>query len=98
MPTTRHSSLRRFPSRCEKPEEPPARPAGTSGLPDDRGRLIAAARTILVVEDDPVFARILYDLAHEQNFQCLLASTAEEALQLTRQYLPSAVLLDVGLP
>jgi signal transduction histidine kinase/DNA-binding response OmpR family regulator/CHASE3 domain sensor protein len=80
-------------------EPPPARPPQrTAPVPDDRERLIAAARTILVVEDDAAFAGILYDLAHEQDFQCLVAGTAEEALDLARQYLPSAVLLDVGLP
>jgi CheY-like chemotaxis protein len=53
---------------------------------------------ILVVEDDPAFAEILGNLAREQNFQCLITDTAQDALELARQYLPSAVVLDVGLP
>ena len=32
------------------------------------------------------------------DFQCLIATTAEEGLAVTIQYLPSAVVLDVGLP
>ncbi len=67
-------------------------------IPDDRERLTGAGRVILAVEDDERFARILYDLAHEMNFECLIATTAEEALALSQQYLPSAIVLDVGLP
>ena len=71
---------------------------GSYGFEDDREKLIANGRTILVVEDDVSFAKILYQLAHELDFQCIVAGTAEEALIMTRQYLPSAVVLDVGLP
>ncbi len=65
---------------------------------DDRETLTGNRRTILVVEDDLSFARILLDLAHEQGFQCLVSTTAEEALAMAAQYRPSAVILDVGLP
>lgn len=65
---------------------------------DDREKLRGDKRVILVIEDDANFATILTDLAHELNFQCIVASTAEEAFILARQYLPSAVVLDVGLP
>jgi CheY-like chemotaxis protein/CHASE3 domain sensor protein len=65
---------------------------------DDRERLTANKRVILVVEDDLAFARIVYDLAHENSFQCLIATTAEEALAVAVQHCPSAVVLDVGLP
>ncbi len=67
-------------------------------LPDDRTKLAAGERSLLVIEDDPSFAKILYDLAHELGFKCLLASTAEDGWLTVRQYMPSAVLLDVGLP
>lgn len=65
---------------------------------DDREVLVRDEKVILVVEDDEPFTRILYDLAHDMNFQCLIAGTAEEALAICRQYVPSAVVLDVGLP
>jgi CheY-like chemotaxis protein len=65
---------------------------------DDRERLNGSRRVILIVEDDRSFAKILYDLAHEMQFQGLVANTAEEALAMSVQYLPSAVVLDVGLP
>ncbi len=73
------------------------RPAEPS-LADDREQLIQGKQVILVVEDDISFAEILYQLAQEQGFQCLIAHTAEEALALAQEYLPHAVILDVGLP
>jgi signal transduction histidine kinase/DNA-binding response OmpR family regulator len=74
---------------------PPPRPRA---FPDDRERLAAARRTLLVVEDDIPFARILYDLAHELDFACLVADTAEEGVTLARQFVPDAVILDMNLP
>jgi CheY-like chemotaxis protein len=65
---------------------------------DDRERLAGGQRSILIVEDDLPFAYILRDLSHEMKFQCLIATTAAEALSAAAQYSPSAVILDVGLP
>jgi len=67
-------------------------------IEDDRARLTGNRRIILVVEDDLNFAKILFDLAHESGFQCLIATTSEEGLAVAAQYLPSAVILDIGLP
>ena len=75
-----------------------AAPETVRRIADDRDRLTGASRSILVVEDDEVFARILYELAHELDFLCLLSPTAEDALVTARQYAPSAIVLDVGLP
>jgi CheY-like chemotaxis protein/signal transduction histidine kinase/CHASE3 domain sensor protein len=65
---------------------------------DDRDTLGDGGRVLLVVEDDESFASIVRDLSHEMGFHCLVAGTAEEALELARQFKPSAVVLDVGLP
>ncbi len=65
---------------------------------DDRDRLISTSRSLLIIEDDPAFARILYDLGHEREFQGLLATTAEDGVAMAKRYRPSAIILDVGLP
>ncbi|WP_129791091.1 response regulator [Sphingosinicella sp. CPCC 101087] len=65
---------------------------------DDRERLSGDKRVILVVEDDPAFAKILCDLTRELGFQCLVAGTADEGALMARQYLPDAVILDMSLP
>ncbi|MDE2319728.1 MAG: response regulator [Rhodospirillales bacterium] len=84
--------------------QPPVPPAATAGfapvqrIQDDRESLDQTRRLLLAVEDDESFANILKDLAHEMGFQALVATTAEEALQLAQKFLPSAIILDVGLP
>ena len=67
-------------------------------LEDDRNILTDARRLLLVIEDDEAFAAIVRDLSREMGFQCILAGTAEEALNLAKEFKPSAVVLDVGLP
>ncbi|MFC0204794.1 response regulator [Novosphingobium soli] len=69
-----------------------------AAVPDDRETLTGDSRVLLIVEDDPAFARILSDLAHEVGFACLVAGTADEGALLARQYLPHAVILDLHLP
>ena len=77
----------------------PSAPAAPSQrIDDDRGALSNAKRILLVVEDDGVFASILRDLSREMGFHALVAGTAEEALSLAKRYVPSAIVLDVGLP
>ncbi|HEX4449348.1 MAG TPA: response regulator [Kofleriaceae bacterium] len=77
-----------------------AKPPQTASTPftDDRADVTPTSRSLLVVEDDPAFAKVLFDLAHELEFQALVATTAEDGLALARHYLPSAIVLDVGLP
>ncbi|HEL3180146.1 TPA: response regulator [Stenotrophomonas maltophilia] len=65
---------------------------------DDRGRRQRAGRLILAVEDDATFAEALVVLAHELDFDCVVATTAEEALSLAAELRPNGILLDIGLP
>ncbi len=72
--------------------------AAAPAFEDDRARLDRARRLVLVVEDDPAFAKILLDLAHEVGFQCVVAHDAESGLFLAKKSVPSAIVLDVNLP
>jgi CheY-like chemotaxis protein/signal transduction histidine kinase/CHASE3 domain sensor protein len=65
---------------------------------DDREQLQTTRRILLVVEDDQAFAGIVRDLAREAGFQALVATTAEEALDLAKRFKPSAIIMDIGLP
>jgi CheY-like chemotaxis protein/CHASE3 domain sensor protein/Skp family chaperone for outer membrane proteins len=78
--------------------EDAAPPAPVPAFADDRGQPSAGVRTVLVVEDEPEFARILYGLAHDMEFRCLVAHTATEGLELATGENPDAILLDVRLP
>jgi len=87
-PRTRHrASARAIDST------PPA-----AAIADDREKLAAGSRMVLIIEDDLNFARVVYDLVHELDFQAVIAPSAEEGLALAERYRPSAIVLDVGLP
>src|SRR5450830_86319 len=88
---------------------PAPKPVAVSPLPeadaklipqfaDDREKAPFTTRCILVVEDEPNFARILFDLAHELGYHCLVAHGADEGYSLAEQYIPDAILLDMRLP
>ncbi|MGH7579223.1 MAG: response regulator, partial [Gemmatimonadales bacterium] len=65
---------------------------------DDRGSIEEGDRILLIAEDDPNFAQILLDLARERGFKGLVANRADRALNLAREYRPTAVTLDLRLP
>jgi signal transduction histidine kinase/DNA-binding response OmpR family regulator len=65
---------------------------------DDREKAPFNKRCILVIEDEVRFAHILYDLAHELGYACLVAHGADEGFDLAASFLPDAILLDMRLP
>jgi signal transduction histidine kinase/HAMP domain-containing protein/CheY-like chemotaxis protein len=67
-------------------------------LPDDRLNLEPGDTILLIVEDDPHYARVLVDLARDKGFKVLVAARGSEALDLAKQFQPTAVSLDVFLP
>ena len=67
-------------------------------IPDDRADIQPGDAILLIVEDDPHYARILVDLARDRGFKALLAMRGDDALNLSKQYQPTAVSLDVFLP
>jgi HAMP domain-containing protein/CheY-like chemotaxis protein/signal transduction histidine kinase len=67
-------------------------------VPDDRENLQPEDPILLIVEDDPHYARVLCDLARDKGFKVLVAARGSEALGLVREFHPSAVSLDVFLP
>jgi CheY-like chemotaxis protein/signal transduction histidine kinase len=67
-------------------------------IPDDRADLQPDDVILLVVEDDPHYARVLRDLSRDKGFKVIVAMRGAEALALARQYRPTAVSLDVFLP
>jgi signal transduction histidine kinase/DNA-binding response OmpR family regulator/CHASE3 domain sensor protein len=83
-------------NRVDEPRAAQQKP--TRKIDDDRDAPSDAKRVLLVIEDDDSFAAILRDLSREMGFRSLVAGTAEEALSLAKQFMPSAIILDVGLP
>jgi HAMP domain-containing protein/CheY-like chemotaxis protein/signal transduction histidine kinase len=67
-------------------------------VPDDRADLHPGDSSLLIVEDDPHYARVLADLARDRGFKVLVAHRGTDALNLAREFHPSAISLDVFLP
>ncbi len=67
-------------------------------IPDDRESLAPDDMSLLIVEDDPHYARVLLDLARSKGFKVLVAMRGQQALTLARQYKPTAITLDIFLP
>jgi HAMP domain-containing protein/CheY-like chemotaxis protein/GAF domain-containing protein len=67
-------------------------------IKDDRGNLTEGDAVLLIVEDDPHYARVVCDLSRDKGFKVLIANTGSEALTLAREFSPTAISLDVFLP
>jgi HAMP domain-containing protein/CheY-like chemotaxis protein/signal transduction histidine kinase len=65
---------------------------------DDRDQVQPGDRSLMIVEDDPHYARVLLGLAREKGFKGIVATRGSAALTLARQYQPTAITLDVFLP
>jgi CheY-like chemotaxis protein len=67
-------------------------------IADDRDEVRDGDPVLLIVEDDPHYARILLDLARDRGFKGIVANKGETGLAMARQYRPTAISLDIFLP
>jgi HAMP domain-containing protein/CheY-like chemotaxis protein/signal transduction histidine kinase len=79
---------------------PMPRLAETASAPilDDRAQIEPGDAVLLIVEDDPHYARVMADLARDSGYKILVAMSGAEALALAKEYPPTAISLDVFLP
>ncbi len=81
-----------------RPFDAPAPERSNEQIPDDRESLKKDDPILLIVEDDPHYARLLRDLSRDKGFKVLVAMRGAEALELAREFHPTAISLDVFLP
>jgi len=67
-------------------------------IADDRLDIQPGDNILLIVEDDPHYARIIVNLARDEGFKVLTAMTGAGALDLAQQFHPTVISLDVFLP
>jgi CheY-like chemotaxis protein len=65
---------------------------------DNRDVIQPGDRILLIVEDDPGFAKILLDLAREKGFRGIVARRGALALELAHSHKPDAITLDIHIP
>jgi CheY-like chemotaxis protein len=82
---------------AEEPESGLDEPA-MAGLElfDDRDEL-AGEPFVLIVEDDPTFASILLEIAHEKGLKAVVSSAGSGTVAMVRKLRPAAITLDLGL-
>jgi CheY-like chemotaxis protein len=76
-----------------EPDEP-----ATEHIDDDRGQVEPDDSTLLIVEPDPDYARVLLNLARSSGFKAIVSSRGAEALKIARHFRPTAISLDLYLP
>jgi CheY-like chemotaxis protein len=74
---------------------PSALPTGFE-VNDDRDEL-GKKPFVLIVEDDPTFASILLDAAHEAGLKGVVSTAGAGTLAMARKLQPNAITLDLGL-
>jgi CheY-like chemotaxis protein/HAMP domain-containing protein/putative methionine-R-sulfoxide reductase with GAF domain len=67
-------------------------------IEDDRADMSPGDLAVLIIEDDPHYARVLLGLARDKGFKGLVATRGLDGLSLARQYHPTAITLDIFLP
>jgi len=87
--------------------EPPAIAARTPAamivprveeIEDDRDKIEEGDQTLLIVEDDPHYAKVLRDLARERGFKSIVAPRGGDGIALAKKFQPTAISLDIVLP
>src|SRR4029450_3178987 len=76
----------------------PATERPVEAIEDDRLEIQAGDSILLIVEDDPHYARVIMERARQREFKALVAMNGSDALDLAKQFQPTAVSLDVFLP
>ena len=94
----RRRRARRRRSAGMPPSRAAARARRSSRSPTTATSMQPGDTVLLIVEDDPHYARVLVDLAHDKGFKVLVAMRGADALALAREYQPTAISLDVFLP
>ncbi|MCR4339902.1 MAG: response regulator, partial [Gemmatimonadaceae bacterium] len=67
-------------------------------IPDDRDDIAPGDRVVLVIENDPAFAKILLGIARERGFKGVVALDGDAGLEAASDYRPDAITLDIDLP
>lgn len=103
VPVESEPSAEAPPARTPQPQQaaPKTMPARSRPIPsiaDDRDTLKDTDYSILIIEDDLAFAKVLADKCRKKKLKCLAAASGEDGLALAARFRPSGIILDLRLP
>ncbi|MFT5171513.1 MAG: signal transduction histidine kinase, partial [Candidatus Marinamargulisbacteria bacterium] len=67
-------------------------------ISDDRQTLKSDEKTILVIEDDRNFSKIVKEASNRKGFKTIVTDKGKEGIAMAQYYQPTAIILDLRLP
>jgi len=89
---------RRKPAGDALQYKPERRAVPQTVIEDDRERIEEGDRTVLVIENDQNFAKVLLDMAHDKGYKAVVELDGEAGLKAAREIRPDAITLDIDMP
>jgi len=89
---------RRKPSGNALQDRPERRAIPQTMIADDREHIEEGDRTVLVIENDQNFAKVLLDMAHDKGYKGVVELDGEAGLKAAREIRPDAITLDIDMP
>ncbi|MFL5509634.1 MAG: response regulator, partial [Gemmatimonadaceae bacterium] len=90
--------LRRTTSGDALRYQPERRAVPQTVIDDDRDNIEAGDRTVLVIENDQNFAKVLLDMARDKGYKAVVELDGEAGLNAAREVRPDAITLDIDMP
>jgi CheY-like chemotaxis protein len=89
---------RRKPSGDALQYRPERRAMPQTVIDDDREHIEEGDRTVLVIENDQNFAKVLLDMARDKGYKGVVELDGEAGLRAAREVRPDAITLDIDMP
>ncbi len=97
IPAVEQDVIKKKDLPCEI-NKPVAAKSKSEALLDDLIPSRKGEKSILIIEDDENFAKILENVSKKKGYKCHLAHDGKTALQIVTKHAVSAVMLDLNLP
>jgi CheY-like chemotaxis protein len=78
--------------------QPERRALPQTVIADDRDAVEEGDRTVLIVENDQNFAKVLLDMARDKGYKGVVELDGEAGLKAARELRPDAITLDIDMP
>jgi HAMP domain-containing protein/CheY-like chemotaxis protein/signal transduction histidine kinase len=97
-PSSGSRDKRRKPTGDALQYRPERRAMPQTVIDDDREHIEEGDRTVLVIENDQNFAKVLLDMARDKGYKGVVELDGQAGLQAAREIRPDAITLDIDMP